>query len=177
MRVHYERTWRSRIWRSVLRRGVSRRAVEKVNRIDGVNDDVPHSARAPPFLSAPIVRRRLYHPLQTSRSPTCMEMHVHASFIGSSSSPRGPRALLTPARATLWRGGRCDRHQRCRRQRDRDVVIFTLGSHARALHCVPAHRYAVLDHLHVSVTEMNKLAGGTVAHLSIKILAHREGVQ
>lgn len=29
----------------VSRRGISRRAVEKVNRIDGVNDDVPHSAR------------------------------------------------------------------------------------------------------------------------------------
>lgn len=29
----------------------------------------------------------------------------------------------------------------------------------------------------LTVTEMNKLAGGTVAHLSIKILAHREGVQ
>lgn len=78
-------------------------------------------------------------------------MHVRASFIGSLLlPPRGPRVLLTPERATLWRGGRCDRHQRCRRQRDRYVVIFTLGSHARALHCVPAHRYAVLDHLHVS---------------------------
>lgn len=29
----------------------------------------------------------------------------------------------------------------------------------------------------LTVTEMDKLAGGTVAHLSIKILAHREGVQ
>lgn len=29
----------------------------------------------------------------------------------------------------------------------------------------------------LTVMEMNKFAGGTVAELSIKILAHREGVQ
>lgn len=39
------------------------------------------------------------------------------------------------------------------------------------------HDQAIPKNEQLTVTEMNKLAGGTVAHLSIKILAHREGVQ
>lgn len=52
VRVHYKRilyirraSRRTYTEECVSRRGISRRAVEKVNRIDGVNDDVPHSAR------------------------------------------------------------------------------------------------------------------------------------
>lgn len=156
---------------------MSRRNIDvllKLNRIDDKNGDIRCASISSHTLCSPV---SLLMPPRCTIIPTCTEMRVRANL-----SNLLPRFLLRSqrqplAKVTLRRGRRCDRHQRRRRQRDRYVVIFTLRSHARTLHCVSAHRYTVVNHLHVSIIEMNKLAGGTVAHLSIKILAHREGVQ
>lgn len=87
VRVHYKH---------VHRRGVSRLNIDmllKLNRIDGKNDDVPHSA--PPFLPACFVRRRRYwcHLDAQSRVRRCVFAQAYRVFFLV--SPRGPSALAT----------------------------------------------------------------------------------
>lgn len=87
VRVHYKH---------VHRRGVSRLNIDmllKLNRIDGKNDDIPHSA--PPFLPACFVRRHRYwcHLDAQSRVRRCVFAQAYRVFFLV--SPRGPSALAT----------------------------------------------------------------------------------
>lgn len=75
-----------------------------------------------------------------------------------------------------WRG-RLGGAQRWR-QLNGDVVVAAGGAAARAGGGVAAHHHATPHHLQPApFTNMNKSAGRSCTSLSIKILAHREGVQ
>lgn len=64
------------------------------------------------------------------------------------------------------------------RQLNGDVVVAAGGAAARAGGGVAAHHHAAPHHLQPApFTNMNKSAGSSCTSLSIKILAHREGVQ
>lgn len=75
-------------------------------------------------------------------------------------------------------GGSEGGHDGRRRQGDRDVVVFTQRPCALALGRVSAHRHTVLHHFHaLSFLKMYEFTGRPITKITIKILAHREGVQ